>query len=437
MVGLKMNSENKKISFGFSKLSKKSNVPLQTPKTTKAVELIDYLEGSEIKVKKHSYGFSAVEKIERGPLIIPIKGSSNTLTDRIEKETLKNKNLKIEKEDTEDTRPDSELSIEDLAARQLLREARNRLTQEKNTSKIHTLPLVDEKVILDGEEPSIEDYESVPIGDYGLAMLRGMGWKEGMCIGKNQTYVKPPEPELRPKGLGLGAQKIVDTDQQDVFDKNGKKLLLTSGAFGKIIAGSHKGLFCEIQGLDDESGRIIVKTNKSGQILTLNELFVKPVSKDDYMLGSKVLNNAKYEEYKEQEMKSETSSKNRSSPVLEDEKCRSSSNTSYPKKEKGEVHGNAMSNQQNKMLGLDPSTLIKEKKHHRNSSKDDYERRKYKDKSKKRDESRSTSRRDSSRNKNRRYSYSTSSSEDKSSTEETSSSAEDRHQSRSGKSKKA
>lgn len=51
---------------------------------------------------------------------------------------------------------------------------------------------------------------------------------------------------MRPKGLGLGAQKMVDTEAKDVFDKDGKKLVLAKGAFGKIVAGPHKGKFCEV-----------------------------------------------------------------------------------------------------------------------------------------------------------------------------------------------
>jgi len=33
-----------------------------------------------------------------------------------------------------------------------------------------------------------EDYEKVPIEQFGLAMLRGMGWKDGDGIGKSQRY---------------------------------------------------------------------------------------------------------------------------------------------------------------------------------------------------------------------------------------------------------
>ena len=39
----------------------------------------------------------------------------------------------------------------------------------------------DEKINTDlrPEESTIEDYEEVPLEQFGMAMLRGMGWKEG------------------------------------------------------------------------------------------------------------------------------------------------------------------------------------------------------------------------------------------------------------------
>jgi len=33
-----------------------------------------------------------------------------------------------------------------------------------------------------------EDYEKVPIEQFGLALLRGMGWKDGDGIGRTQRY---------------------------------------------------------------------------------------------------------------------------------------------------------------------------------------------------------------------------------------------------------
>ena len=34
-------------------------------------------------------------------------------------------------------------------------------------------------------QPESADYDRVPIDDFGFAMLRGMGWKTGQGLGKN------------------------------------------------------------------------------------------------------------------------------------------------------------------------------------------------------------------------------------------------------------
>jgi len=33
-----------------------------------------------------------------------------------------------------------------------------------------------------------DDYEKVPIEQFGLAVLRGMGWKDGDGVGRAQRY---------------------------------------------------------------------------------------------------------------------------------------------------------------------------------------------------------------------------------------------------------
>lgn len=55
-----------------------------------------------------------------------------------------------------------------------------------HTTKVSVLPALEDKLTLEGEaESTLDDYENVPINDFGLAMLRGMGWKDGDGIGKN------------------------------------------------------------------------------------------------------------------------------------------------------------------------------------------------------------------------------------------------------------
>ena len=53
---------------------------------------------------------------------------------------------------------------------------------------------------------SEEQYSRVPIDQFGAALLKGMGWREGTAVGKNPDgLLKPIELAKRPSLLGLGA----------------------------------------------------------------------------------------------------------------------------------------------------------------------------------------------------------------------------------------
>lgn len=54
---------------------------------------------------------------------------------------------------------------------------------------------------------SIDDYEDMPVCEFGEALLRGMGWSEGQAIGKNPSsgMLEPVVVKPRPGNLGLGA----------------------------------------------------------------------------------------------------------------------------------------------------------------------------------------------------------------------------------------
>ncbi|KAK4875455.1 hypothetical protein RN001_011877 [Aquatica leii] len=283
-----MDQANKKISFGFTKSTKKTLLFDKPLEKNKKIQLIDCLESQKIKIK------NACEVV-KGPLIIPMVQSTNLLDRR--REVKKEKGLEVASE-----KPESELTVEELAARELIREAQN--IKVENTGKLFVLPTLTENVIeIEGKpESTLEDYESVPIDDYGMAMLRGMGWNEGMGIGKNNKTIKVIEPPLRPKGMGLGASCALKKEQsKPAVDKDGKELILHKGSFAKIIDGKKKGCYCEVQGFDEEAGRVIVKTSLDGLILTLNEFLLVPVTKEEYSKSSKVINIQKYEEYKDQE----------------------------------------------------------------------------------------------------------------------------------------
>ncbi|KAJ3749279.1 DExH-box splicing factor binding site-domain-containing protein [Lentinula detonsa] len=68
------------------------------------------------------------------------------------------------------------------------------------------------------ESATLADYERVPVSQFGAAMLRGMGWKEGTAASrKGNGIVQPYIPESRPALLGIGAKEM------EVFDDGSKK----------------------------------------------------------------------------------------------------------------------------------------------------------------------------------------------------------------------
>merc|ERR1711878_64371 len=95
------------------------------------------------------------------------------------------------------------------------------------------------------EVSSQEHYDNVPVDGFGMAMLRGMGFKANEGIGGfRKAKIDCIEPVMRPKGLGLGATRANTTNGSEHKNGDGKKsekLVLKKGAFVKIESGSNKG----------------------------------------------------------------------------------------------------------------------------------------------------------------------------------------------------
>ena len=50
-----------------------------------------------------------------------------------------------------------------------------------------------------------EAYEALPVEEFGKALLRGLGWREGEGVGRKRQKVELKDPVRRPERLGLGA----------------------------------------------------------------------------------------------------------------------------------------------------------------------------------------------------------------------------------------
>lgn len=179
-------------------------------------------------------------------------------------------------------------------------------------------------VSLRPDEAAAADYDAIPIEQFGVALLRGMGWKEGDGIGlRNKNVIPPIEAVLRPKGLGLGADrgalKQLEGNKKTKMIKPGDKreeeeeLTYSKGVCGVIQKGPHKDLYGKIEGIDEDNARVMIKLAISGQTVTISQYSLKLVPKKEYDKNSKYLNKGKADRYKEEQMKKESQETNKES----------------------------------------------------------------------------------------------------------------------------
>ncbi|CAH2087436.1 unnamed protein product [Euphydryas editha] len=267
--------EGKKISFGFMK-TKKENKPLVTEKK----EYIDCVEEKSIKV----VGGEKIE--EEKPLVIPMKPNTLMTAERLKEIAEKVENfdeaeINNKKLDNEDV-PSNE-TLDQMAVRELLEEAKKDKVVETPTLVVP----INAKPIIEGQnESTLDDYESVPVQEFGLAMLRGMGWTQS----KDQSKYK--QPQLRPKGLGLGADKMIKKNQKKKSSKDEEKdenLSIVKNSFVRITSGKYSGYYGKVVSLDEDNGRVMVDITVKKETISLSEFMMQPVTKSEYDKQSKVI----------------------------------------------------------------------------------------------------------------------------------------------------
>ncbi|KAF2098601.1 hypothetical protein NA57DRAFT_56256 [Rhizodiscina lignyota] len=101
--------------------------------------------------------------------------------------------------------------------------------------------------------PTLADYAAVPVEEFGAALLRGMGWKDGEDIGKEkgQAASKPTLIKHRPALLGIGA-------------KQDAAVGVELGAWGKSAKGKKK--------VDIGYNPVMMENKKTGKQFTEEEL---------------------------------------------------------------------------------------------------------------------------------------------------------------------
>ena len=305
-------------SFGFSKTSgakKLIDSKIRDDSTKEKVEEKDIIldvSGKKIKGTKK-------EEV-KVDLVIPCIG--NTYKGVQKKEETPPVEIKSETVEI----PSRELTEEEKAAKEIIEESKTwEENQDKGKNPNENLiisvqknenePELDEKAIFDAdveakpEASKLEDYEKIPVEGFGMAMLRGMNFKPDEGIGGfRKAKIDCIEPVMRPKGLGLGATRAPTNSSSE--NKNGEsdkkeKLVLKKGAYVQITRGSNKGKYAEVDGLDEQNARVIVRIGKKSDSISVSENIIQLVSKRDYEKGKNVLNQADYDLHAEKQKKRE------------------------------------------------------------------------------------------------------------------------------------
>lgn len=103
------------------------------------------------------------------------------------------------------------------------------------------------------DSATLDDYAAVPVEDFGAALLRGMGWKDGDVVGKRKDQVaKARVVERRPALLGIGAKEVPGGVGDEI------------GAWGKAIKGKRR--------VETVYSPVVLRNAKTGEMLTEEEL---------------------------------------------------------------------------------------------------------------------------------------------------------------------
>jgi len=161
------------------------------------------------------------------------------------------------------------------------------------------------------EQKDVEgaDYDQVPIEEFGMAVLRGMGYKEDAGLGiSNKKQVNVFVPESRPRGLGLGADRKIlekinqlkrNLKQSGIDEKD--DLCYEKGACVLIEKGPHQDQYGTIESIEEDTARLTVSlaiggTNRKKEIISISQYNVKLVTEKEYLKYSKYVNKSKAEQ---------------------------------------------------------------------------------------------------------------------------------------------
>lgn len=147
-------------------------------------------------------------------------------------------------------------TLDQKAAHEILQSLQERqaLDAAPDRSLVLKAKTADELPLDGAKESTMDDYEDIPIKQFGLAMLRGMGWKDEEQ--SKEDKLKNDGPVLRPRGMGLGADKMIKAKPLLVEPAQGEVLSIRKGAVVRLLTGKFKDNYGTVRERERESERV-------------------------------------------------------------------------------------------------------------------------------------------------------------------------------------
>ncbi|KAF8160885.1 DExH-box splicing factor binding site-domain-containing protein [Crassisporium funariophilum] len=162
-------------------------------------------------------GLGTKDSINSGPVLSGLqvkKKAASMMDEEITVEESEDVKMEIVVEETEDQR----------ALRAILAETNGGEGHEGPIIDIIPTPMSETDAYKQDVEElpdvaTLDDYARVPVSQFGAALLRGMGWKEGTAASRKpgKGLIEPYLPSSRPALLGIGAK------EQEVYDDGSKQ----------------------------------------------------------------------------------------------------------------------------------------------------------------------------------------------------------------------
>lgn len=213
-------SKPQKISLSFGKKSSKLSLLSKKKKSVFGAQistLDDTEDGKTFITGVSDKGIQSIASNEK-ELVIPLSNEDKVISGDTLNQSVSDQHVELKRKLEETSKSSGQFSKKKFGLQVMRSKAKE---TKKKPRLIHLIAETNRKnsrrtsnsnkLNLDEfpDEAGTDEYEKIPVEEYGPALLRGMGWVEGESLGTSGSVLaKPVEFKKRPDKLGLGAEPM-------------------------------------------------------------------------------------------------------------------------------------------------------------------------------------------------------------------------------------